>query len=135
MIASRRGQVNRSRRAGQSLLESNPTLLEGQRGVVNVIEGQQIEGDEASRSLLREQLDTAGGGMDALLQHLELEPVPDDDDDLPIDDAAFRQVLFDRLNQFGEVARHRPLVTGADLDLIAIPEDDRSEAIPLRLVR
>ena len=86
--------MNRSRRTSQSLLKSNSTLLERLRGVVGVVEGQQIEGDEASRSLLREQLDPAGGGMDPLLQHLELEPVPDHDDDLSIDDAAFRKVLL-----------------------------------------
>src|SRR5829696_8406741 len=134
-MASRRGQVNRSRRTSQNLLESDSTLLEGQRGVVGLVEGQQIEGDEASGSLLREQLDPAGRGMDTLLQYLEFEPVSDHDDDLPIDDTAFRQVLFDRLNHFGEIPRHRPLVARADLYLITIPEDDRPEAVPLRLVR
>ena len=34
---------------------------------------------------LRQQLDPAGRGMDALLQHLELQPVADHDHDLAVD--------------------------------------------------
>ena len=51
-----------------------------------------------------------GGGVDALLQHLELEPFADHDHDLAVDDAAFGQVGFDGFDDLGEVAGHRFLV-------------------------
>src|SRR5690606_13074272 len=37
-------------------------------------------------------------------------------------------------HQVGEVARHRTFVARPDLDLVAVPEDDRPEAVPLRFV-
>ena len=41
---------------------------------------------------------------------------------------------LERLDQLREVAGHRPLVAAADLDLVAVAEDDAPEAVPLRLV-
>src|SRR5262249_23733458 len=55
------------------------------------------------------------------------------DDDLAVDHAALRQASLDRRNDLGEVARHRPLVPAADLDLLAVAEDDRPKAVPLGL--
>ena len=52
----------------------------------------------------------------------------------PSIDAALRQVGLDRLDHLGEVAGHRLLVARADLDLVAVAEDDRAEAVPLRFV-
>ena len=74
--------------------------------------------------------------MDALLQRLEVQPVAGraDHDDLAVDHAALRQVAPHRLDDLGEVPGHRPLVAAADLDLVAVAEDDRPEAVPLRLV-
>src|SRR5439155_4800339 len=40
-----------------------------------------------------------------------------------------------RRHEFGKVAGHWPLVAAADLHLVAVAEDDRTEAVPLRLVR
>src|SRR5262249_32892056 len=37
-------------------------------------------------------------------------------------------------NEFGEVPGHGPLVTAADLHLVAVTEDDGPETVPLRLV-
>ena len=73
--------------------------------------------------------------MDPLLQRLELQPAVDRHHDLAVDHAALRQLGLERLDQLGEVARHRLLVAAADLDLVAVPEDDRAEAVPLGLVR
>ena len=42
-----------------------PPLGEGSLGQVLVAEGEEVEGDEARRGLLGEQLDPAGSGMDA----------------------------------------------------------------------
>ena len=114
---------------------SSAALGERSLGVVVVAERQEVEGDEAGRRLAGQPLDPAGRRVDALLQHLELEPVADDDHDLAVDDAPFGQVGLDRLDDLGEVAGHRLLVARADLDLVAVAEDDRAEAVPLRFER
>ena len=74
------------------------------------------------------------GRVDALLQRLEVQPVVGGDDDLAVDDAPLGQFGLDRRDQLGEVAGHRPLVAAAELDLVAVAEADRPEAVPLRLV-
>ena len=51
----------------------------------------------------------------------------------PSIDAPLRQVGLDRLDDLGEVTGHRLLVAGADLHLVAVAEDYRAEAVPLRL--
>ena len=60
--------------------------------------------------------------MDSLLQCLEVQSVIDGDDDLAIDHATFGQLDDDRLDQFGEVAGHRPFVAAAQLDFVAVTE-------------
>ena len=44
-----------------------------------------------------------------------------------------RQRLLDRLDDLREVAGEGPLVAAAQLDLVAVAEDDAAEAVPLRL--
>ena len=73
--------------------------------------------------------------MDALLQRLEVQAAVGGDDDLAVEHAPLRELRLERRHEFGEVARHRPLVAAAELDLVAVAEDDRAEAVPLRLVR
>src|SRR5581483_848520 len=97
--------------------------------------GQQIEGHETCRSLLRQQPHPARGWMNALLEDLEVEPVArrSEHDDLAVDHAAGREVGLDRFDELGKVPRHRLLVTAADLDLVAVAKDDRPKAVPLGL--
>src|SRR5262249_20785444 len=45
-----------------------------------------------------------------------------------------RQTRLHSCHDLGEVPGHRPLVPAADLDVVAITEDDRPEAVPFRLV-
>ena len=75
------------------------------------------------------------GRVDALLQRLEVQAVVGGDDDLAVDHAAFRQLGLDRGDELGEVAGHRPLVAAAQLDLVAVAEANRSESVPLGLIR
>ena len=73
--------------------------------------------------------------MDALQQRVEIEPaVLAHDDDFTVDDAAARQVRAERLDELGEVARHRPLVAAAEDDLVSVAVDDGAESVPFRLV-
>src|SRR3954471_15114949 len=55
------------------------------------------------------------------------------DHDLAIDDATLRQARLQRVGELGKVAIERLEVTTLDQDLVAVAEDDRPEAVPLRL--
>ena len=72
--------------------------------------------------------------MDALLQRLEVQAVVGGDDNLAVDHAALRQLGLYRGNQLGEIAGHRPLVSAAQLDLIAVAEANGPEPIPFGLI-
>lgn len=67
--------MHRRRGISEDLLERTPPLHERSLGEVIVAEREQIERDEAGRGLVREQVHPAHGGMDALLQRLEVESV------------------------------------------------------------
>src|SRR4051812_38112752 len=72
--------------------------------------------------------------MDALLQRPEVEAVVALDDDLAVDHGSLWKGVPDGFYDVGEVAGHRPLLAAADLDLVAVAEHDRAEAVPLGLV-
>jgi hypothetical protein len=102
-----------------------------------VAEREQVERHEMRRRLFREEPNAAVGGVDALLERLELEPFARGvwHDELAVHDAALGQVGLDRLDDLREIAGHRPRVPAADLDLVAISEHDRAEPVPLGLER
>jgi hypothetical protein len=74
--------------------------------------------------------------VDALLQSVEVEAVPVGirDDDLAVDDAPVGDRREQWLDQLREVAVERLLVAAREMDLVAVPEDDAPEAVPLRFV-
>ena len=136
VVVGDRGEVDRRPGLGQRLLQPGPALGERALGEVLVAQRQQVERDEAGRGLDRQQVHPARGRVDALLQHLELQRValPVEHHDLAVDHRALREVGHHRVDDLGEVPGHRPLVAAADLHLVAVAEDDRAEAVPLRLV-
>ena len=137
VVVGDRGDVDRRAGRGERLLQPGPALRERAIGQVLVAQRQQVERDEAGRRLLGQQVHPAGRGVDALLQHLELQRValPVQHHDLAVDHRPLREVGQHRVDQLREVAGHRALVAAADLDLGAVPEDDRAEAVPLGLVQ
>ena len=110
-------------------------LLEGAGAEVLVSQGEQIEGHERGRRLLGELPDARGRGVDAVEQGVEVEPPRSGDDHLAVHHAARRERRLEWLDQLGEVAGQRLLVPAAQLDRVAVAEDDGPEAVPLRLVR
>ena len=116
----------------QRLDEPTPPLGEGLRHQVVVADGEQVEPDERGGRALCEHAHAAVGWVDALLEGVEVEAAVDREDDLPVDDAARRQVLPQRLDELGEVPRHRALVAAAEFDLVPVLEDDGAEAVPFR---
>src|SRR3990172_439996 len=71
--------------------------------------------------------------MDAQQERLEVEAVRPRDDDLPVDDAAVREVCLEGGRELREVAVERLQVAALDERLIAVAEDDRTETVPLGL--
>ena len=72
--------------------------------------------------------------MDAQLKRVEVEaPVPCDDD-FPVENRAVWQLTPEWVDEIGKVSVERFLVAALDQDFIAVPEDERSEAVPLGLV-
>src|SRR3990172_297225 len=71
--------------------------------------------------------------MDAQQERLEVEAVRTRDDDLPVDDAALREVCLQGGRELREVAVERLQVAALDERLIAVAEDDRTETVPLGL--
>jgi len=72
--------------------------------------------------------------VDALQQRVEVQPAVPRDDDLAVQHTAWRKLLPKRRDHLGEVPGERLAGTAADLDLVAVTEDDRPEAVPLGLV-
>jgi hypothetical protein len=93
--------------------------------------GEQVERHEARRRDLGEQRHARGGGVDALLQRLEVRPAPVALDD----DLAVQHEPAARQRELREVAGERPAAAGLDQDAVPVDEHDGPEAVELRLVR
>ena len=132
-IAGGRRQVDRRLGGAEDHLESRPPLALRDRAQVLVAERQQVPGDEARRRLLGQHLDPRRGRVDAQQERLELERAVARDDDLAVEDAPLGERGPERVGQFREVAVERLQVARLRVDLIAVPEDERPEAVPLRL--
>jgi hypothetical protein len=133
-VAGHRREVHGRPGVGQQLLEPVAPLRLRDLHQRLAVHRQQVEGDERRGRRLGEHPHAAVGRVDALQQRLEVEADLAGDDDLAVDDAPGRQVGAHGLDDLREVARQRPLVAAAELDLVAVLEDDAAEAVPLRLV-
>ena len=102
-----------------------------------VAQRQQVEGHEAGGRLDGQLVDAAGGGVDPLLQGLELQPPAlgalEADEDLAVQHDAVGKLAAYGLDDLGEVARERLGVAARELDLVAVLEDQAAEPVPLRL--
>jgi hypothetical protein len=56
------------------------------------------------------------------------------DDDFAVNHTALGRLALDRGDQFGKVAGHRPLVSAAQLNLVAVAEACRPESSPFGLI-
>ena len=114
-------------------LEARPPLALRHRPEVLVAEREQVPGDERRGRLGGEHLDPRRGGMDPQQQRFEVEPVVAGDDDLAVEDAPIGQGRAERIGQLREVAIERLEVARLRVDLVAVAEDERPEAVPLGL--
>ena len=72
--------------------------------------------------------------MDAKLEGVEVEVAVVGDDEFPIEDALFGELVAKGREHLGEVAIERFLVAALEEDFIAIAEDEDAEAVTLWLV-
>jgi hypothetical protein len=72
--------------------------------------------------------------VDPLGEQVELLDAVDDDDHLAVEHEPVVRQLQHLLRDLGEVAVHRLAVPALELHLVSVLEDDRAEAVELRLV-
>jgi hypothetical protein len=130
-----RRQVNGRQHAGERRLEMPAPLGLGQTAQILVADRERIECDERGWTGVGQLGHPGSGRVQAQLQRVEVEPVRRRDDDLAVDDTAVRQAGNQRVVQLGEIAIERPQVAALHEQVIAGPEDNRAEAVPLRLVQ
>ena len=99
-----------------------------------VVLGEQVERDELRGRLLGELLDPRGGRMDALREQVELLDAVDRHDHLAVQHEPLAGERQHELDDVREIAVHRPAVAALEMYLVAVAEDDRPEAVPLRLI-
>src|SRR5688572_19393560 len=73
--------------------------------------------------------------MDAELQGVEVETLLVGEHDLAVDHRAGREGLQQRGFELGEITVERFVVPADYLDVLVVPEHDRPETVPLRLVQ
>src|SRR5439155_10695851 len=95
---------------------------------------QEVEGDEPGRRGLGEHAYSRFGRMHTLLEGAEVEAVRPGDDQLPVQDQPGRTELPEGRQDLRKIARHRAPAPAHQGDLIAVPEDQGPEAVPLGLV-
>ena len=135
-VAGRRGQVDRRLGRPEDRLEPGAPLSLLDRPEVLVPERQEVPRHEAGRRLGRQHPDPRFGRVDPEQERVEVErPVGPRDHDLAVEDAAFGERRAERLTELGEVAVERLEVPRLGEHLVAVAEDDRPEAVPLRLVQ
>ena len=132
-IARRGGEVDRTRRVAEELVEFRPPLLQRRAAQILVAEREHIPRDVGRRRLRGEKLDAGLGRMNPQEQGLEVQPGRADDDDLAVQDAALRERGGERRDELGKVPVHRLLVATLEQELVPVAKDERAEPVPLRL--
>jgi hypothetical protein len=109
-------------------------LAEALARQVVVAHGEQVERHERRGRLGRQPVDARLGRVDPLLQRAEVQGRAAGHHDLAVHDAALGQLGPDGRDDLGKVPGERALVARAQLDLVAVAEDDAAKAVPLGLV-
>ena len=71
--------------------------------------------------------------MKAELERIKIETFATGDDYFPVEDALFRQLRFQWIDELGEISIERLLVAALYENFVAVTEDECAESVPLRL--
>ena len=133
-VARVRGEEDRLLHALEQLLEAFAALSQRLLAQVGRALSEQVESDEPCRRRLAEHADTRFSWVDPLLQRAEIQPVGPDHHQLAVEHELWLAQGAEGRQQLGEVAGHRPAAPAGQRHLVAVPEDERAEAVPFRLV-
>jgi hypothetical protein len=109
-------------------------LVVGQLAQHLVTLGQQVESHQRGGGLLAQPFNARGGRVDALGEQVELLHAVDHDHHLPVEHQPLVGQLEHLLHHVREVAVHRLAVAALELNVVAVAEHDRPEAVELGLV-
>src|SRR5438067_2172129 len=71
--------------------------------------------------------------MKAELERIKIETFVAGDNYFPVEDALFRQLRFQWIDELGEISIERLLVAALYENFVAVTEDECAESVPLRL--
>ncbi len=126
-VAGQRRQLEPGRRGDR--LQPPPALAQRRLEQRLVALGEQVEGDVLRRDLRRQPVDSRLRRVDPFLQQVELEvAIGVADHQLAVEHPAPR-----REAQLGKVAPQLLAAPRLDVEVLAVDEDDRAEAVELRL--
>src|SRR5581483_9914160 len=133
-VARRRREVRGRADARERALEPRAALREERTAQVVSAVREEVEGDERRGRLRGELANARFRRVDAHLQRIEVEAVVGHDHDLAVEHDRRRQRFDEAARELREVAIQRLQVAALDIDVAVRREDDRAEAVPLRLV-
>lgn len=108
--------------------------MKGLAAKIAIALAEQIEEDTGCRNFLGQQFYPRGGRMNAQLKSVEVEAAFAGDHKFTVKHTLCRKVLAKWIKHLGEVTVERLLVPALDEDLIAIPKDKYSKAVPFGFV-
>src|SRR5262245_28305244 len=133
-VASHWGYINRRVDGRERLFQQRSPLGLRQLAHVAIVGREDVEGHKGGWRLFRQFRHARGSGVQPKLQQIEIKAVGRDDDDFPVDDQSRGKLFEERVVKFRKVPVERPEVAALNVDVVLPTENDRSEAVPLRLV-
>ena len=133
LVSRHRRELDRRSHVREHLFEARSPLVLPVRAQVASVGGQQIEGYELGRRLLRQPGDTRCRRMQAELQRVEVQTAGRGDHDFAVDDAPRRQRVEKRGVQLGKVAIERTEIAALDEHVGSAAKHEGAKPVPLGL--
>src|SRR5262249_21848047 len=132
-VSSHRRQIERWTDLLEQALERSATFPLRMRHQIFSARRQQVEGDERSRSLLRQLCHARGRRMQPQLKRIKVQSSVTGDDDLAIHHAVGRQCFEQCGVKLGKITVQRAQVAALHKKILRTAEYDCAKTVPLRL--
>ena len=126
--------VNRRLCGVEGGFEHGAALLKGLLAKIPIALAKDVEEDAGSRGFRGEEFYTRGGGVNAELQRIEVEPSFPGNDEFAIEDTFCGELFAKRVEHLRKVAVQGFLIAALYEDVISVTKDKDAKAIPLRLI-